>query len=108
MSDDTSTCAVCGQLIAFHRIIRWGGVAHTLSPDGQRWCSREEGERQQFVGEIDTLRAIIRSLRWRAGRLRTRNERWYEYDLVSYSDHWQKQLERYLQILEEYYPRGGR
>lgn len=69
---------------------------------------RNDSERQGFVGEINTLRTIIRSLRWRASRLRTSNARWDEENLLRYSNHWQQRLDRYLSILDEYYSRGGK
>lgn len=103
----TDTCAVCGHMLALHRVELWGGVAHTVGPSGRR-CSRGEVERMHFVGQIDILRTVIRSLRWRAGRLRTTIARWDEEDLMCYSDHWQQRLDRYLAILEEYYPRKER
>lgn len=102
----TDTCAVCGHMLALHRVELWDGVAHTVGPDGRR-CSREATERERFVGQVDMLRTIIRSLRWHAGRLRTNDERWDAGHLIDYSDHWQKRLDRYLRILDEYYPRKG-
>lgn len=98
------TCSVCGHTLSTHRLQLWYGVAHTVALDGSS-CSRNDGERMGFVGEINTLRTIIRSLRWRAGRLRTRSAEWGEEDLILYSDHWQKRLDRFLAILDEYYPR---
>lgn len=58
-----------------------------------------------YAGQIDALRTIIRSLRWRAGRLHTHNRRWDKDDLLRYSDHWQQRLDRYCSIVAQYYPR---
>lgn len=100
-------CLVCGQPLAAHRLQLYGGVAHTVAPDGSS-CSRNDSERQGFVGEINILRTIIRSLRWRAGRLRTSNARWDDEHLLRYSDHWQQRIDRYLSILDAYYSRKVR
>lgn len=100
-------CLVCGQPLEVHQVQLWGGVAHTIAPDGH-WCSRDEGERLMYVGEINILRTVIRSLRWRAGRLRRDNARWDDENLLRYSDHWQQRIDRYMDTLERYYPRKVR
>lgn len=96
-------CKVCNQPIADHHIVSSYGVAQVKSPDGEYQCSSLYGERLQFVGEINTLRTIIRSLRWRAGRMRPGGE-WTPDDLDAYSDHWERRLNRLLTIVREYYP----
>lgn len=95
-------CLVCGQPLAAHRLTLWGGVAHTVAPNG-RLCSRDEGERQEYIGRIRILKTIIRSLRWRAGRLR--GAQWDNEGLLRYADHWQAQIDRYEQTLRSYYAR---
>lgn len=102
MSDNVLMCRVCNRPIIEHRLVQYNGVAHTQSPAGNYMCSRVDGERLTFVGEINTLRTIVRSLRWRAGRMRPGGE-WTPDDLDEYSNHWQKRIDRYLRIIEEYY-----
>lgn len=97
-------CLVCAQPLEVHRLHLWGGVAHTVAPNG-RSCSRNETERYTYIGQIRMLQTIIRSLRWRAGRLRVANARWDDENLLRYSDHWQQQVDRYEQTLERHYSR---
>lgn len=95
-------CRVCNQPVIEHRLIQYNGVAHTQSPAGNYTCSRADGERLTFVGEINTLRTIVRSLRWRAGRMQ-RGQEWTPDELWTYSEHWEKRLKKYLKIVKEYY-----
>lgn len=99
-----SICLVCGQPLEAHRIQMWGGVAHTVALGG-KLCSLDESERQQYIGQIRALQTVIRSLRWRAGRLRRDSARWDDENLLRYSDHWQQQIDRYEQTLTSYYIR---
>lgn len=101
---NNAICLVCGQPLEAHRLQLWHGVAHTVAPDGSS-CSRNDTERHGYVGEINTLQTVIRSLRWRAGRLRVANARWNDENLLRYSDHWQQQIDRYEQTLERHYSR---
>lgn len=95
-------CRVCNRPITEHRLVQYNGVAHTQSPVGDHTCSRVDGERLTFVGKIDTLRTIVRSLRWRAGHMQPGGE-WTPDDLWIYSDHWERKIDRFLKIVKECY-----
>lgn len=56
-----------------------------------------------MLGEIEQLRTTIRSLRYRAGRMRTTGTPWDADDLVDYSDKLAADRERLLGYDVEYY-----
>jgi hypothetical protein len=98
-------CRMCEQPEAAHRIVFWDGVAHTVahSADGKAiYCSQQYADRDYYQGQILALSAVVRSLRMRAGRLRSRGWRWEPDHLVEYSDKLVKDIERFRKILSRW------
>jgi hypothetical protein len=83
-----ATCKVCGQPLAAHELRFHNGVAGTR-------CSYSEADRQYFVGEINRLMTIRRSLRWRGGR---------DSALWEYSNFVERERLRLLKLLARYFP----
>lgn len=91
-------CRICGQPAEAHGVALHGGVAHTVIRDATgvvvAYCSAVEADREYSLGQHNALTAVIRSLRNRAGRLRTRGEVWEPCDLYDYSDKLANDAER--------------
>jgi hypothetical protein len=100
-------CRICGQPLERHQLMLWQGVAHTVVRDEQgrvaHHCSRHAGEGDYFNGQVQILQSIVRSLRNRAGRLRTLGRSWSPDDLDEYSNKLADDIERLQGYLEKYY-----
>lgn len=100
-------CKVCGFPIEEHELrIRWG-VAHTFvrGADGNvlTSCSEAANDYNDFRGQITALTTIVRSLRWRAGRLRTQGTTWHDYDLDIWANKLAHDIERLRRLIVEHY-----
>lgn len=99
-------CKVCGQLLADHFLVLRCGVAHTAILDSQgraRSCSDMESERMYYQGRIQALITIVRSLRWHAGRLRTKDGAWRCWELGRYASKKAAEVEGLERMAEENY-----
>jgi hypothetical protein len=97
-------CRMCGQPEAAHRIVFWDGVAHTMAHDASDklvYCSQQYADRDHFYGQIRALATVVRSLRMRAGRLRSRGWHWEPDHLVEYSDKLVRDIKRFRKIIEQ-------
>lgn len=96
--NQSTTCKVCGQDLSVHHFVMRNGVAHAaVFVDGRsRSCSEIDADHHYTLGEIAILHTIIRSLRWRAGRLRTTESHWNADDLLIYSDKLQADRDRFV------------
>ena len=84
-----SMCRVCGAALENHVITIQKGIPHAgrLTDDGKvRSCSQELYRQGYGAGCVATLRTIIRSLRWHAGRLQTLGDTWRPWQLRAYAD----------------------
>lgn len=100
-------CKVCGFPIESHEVrIRWG-VAHTFvrgADEKVLWsCSEAANDYNDFRGQITTLTTIVRSLRWRAGRLRSQNTTWRDDDLDTWADKIARDIARLQRLIVEHY-----
>lgn len=103
--DKQNKCLICKQPEFAHRIAFWDGVAHTIAPsvDGRMaHCSREYSDIEHLRGQIQALMTIVRSLRWRAGRMRTLGGCWEPDDLDEYSNKVMTDIERLERLIREW------
>lgn len=100
------TCCVCGQPLVAHFLELRSGVAHTGVYEGnaQRHCSAVEGDRQYTLGQIAMLRTIVRSLRYMAGRRRTRGDETSAAALIDYSYKVEASRDKMIRNLAQWYP----
>jgi hypothetical protein len=101
-------CKVCGFPVEEHKVrIRWG-VAHTFvrGADGKElWsCSESACDYNDFRGQISTLTTIRRSLRWRAGRLRSDSATYHDYDLDWWANKITVHITQLQRLIDEHYP----
>ena len=99
-------CKVCGQPLDQHELVTRWGVAHAGWRDlGGRLtaCSEAVADYNQISGRIDALTTIVRSLRWHAGRLRTKGATWDADDLDTQSNKFSRDIDRLLRNTQEYY-----
>jgi hypothetical protein len=104
---EPSICKVCGFPAEKHEVrIRWG-VAHTFvrgADDKELWaCSEAACDYNDFRGQISTLTAIRRSLRWRAGRLRSEGTTYHHTDLDWWANKITVDITRLQRLIAEYY-----
>jgi hypothetical protein len=98
-------CRMCGQPEAAHQIVFWDGVAHTKAYDAKGkpvYCSQSYADHDFYQGQIQALTTVVRSLRARGGRLRSRGEQWAPDDLVRYSDKLVRDIERFRKMLSRW------
>lgn len=100
-------CKVCGFPLDQHSVeLRWG-VAQAIvrGPDGKRlWaCSEATNDYNDFRGQISTLGTMVRSLRWRAGRLRSKQAHWQDYDLDLWANKLERDIQRLRKLVVEHY-----
>lgn len=104
---DPPVCKVCGKPCSAHTVhFRWG-VAHAGTWDANarfNSCSERYAEYEHNWGRRQELETLIRSLRWHAGRLRSRNAVWTAEDLIKRSDQAVKLLEMLQRHVAEYWP----
>jgi ATP-dependent exoDNAse (exonuclease V) beta subunit len=98
-------CKVCGRPPDEHFVRLRYGIAHTCvnTTDRPRFCSAEESERQHMLGRIEALLTVIRSLRNRVGRLRSRGRVWAPEDVEAYTDKLLKDREHLIGYEQLYY-----
>jgi hypothetical protein len=91
MSDQI--CKVCAQPLAAHVLTLRDGVAHTaVAMDGRmQSCSKQDANYNWYWADVCRLNTIIRSLRYRAGRLRSKGGTWDAHTIYNYT----KELARY-------------
>jgi hypothetical protein len=84
--------------------MRWG-IAHAgITVDGRfRSCSELVAEYHYNAGRRQTLTTLVRSLRWHAGRLRTKGRQWTSDDLNVQADKLAKEIVMLEKQVEEYY-----
>jgi hypothetical protein len=107
MAQDTSEiCRVCGKNLDQHFLDFYDSTAHAGSYDDAgrpRHCSVLYAERRGFVDDCNRLQTIIRSLRYRSGRL-WRQGVWDHANLLSeYARLLEKDRERVLGLLKRWY-----
>jgi hypothetical protein len=100
-------CKVCGFPLDQHEVmLRWG-IAHTAARDVDgritHWCSEAAVDYSDFHGQIQALTTIVRSLRWRAGRLRSQGTVWHNYDLEYWATKIARDIERLQKLVVEHY-----
>lgn len=100
-------CKICGKLCSAHTVqIKWGiAQAGTYDADGRfDSCSARQAEYEHNWGRRSELQTLVRSLRWRAGRLRTQNSVWTADDLDERANKAVKIIEMLEGHVELYYP----
>lgn len=106
--NQSDICKVCGLPLDTHRIELRGGVAHTVARDRETnrilfWCSEADCDRSYTVGQIATLRTIVRSLRYMAGRARTKGDKTRAAALADYSFKVEADRDRLIGNLAKWY-----
>lgn len=106
MSEEAPVCKVCGKLCSAHTVqFRWG-VAHAGTYDAQdRFdsCSERHADYQHIWGRISAMETVVRSLRWHAGRLDTKDKQWSADDLRMHANKVVKQIEQLIKVTQHYY-----
>jgi hypothetical protein len=105
MSEPPSVCKVCGQSIEAHRIwLRWGEPHAGVEVEGKlQSCTELITESSYNAARRWTLQTFVRSLRWHAGRLRTRDATWTPDDLDARANKAAKEIEMLEQQAATYY-----
>lgn len=91
----SQVCKVCGKPLAVHHLMLYWGIAQAAIYDDRgrsRPCSQIAAEYLHIEGRIQTLITIVRSLRWHAGRLRTKDANWRADDLDRQADKFERQI----------------
>lgn len=99
------TCRFCGHPADDHFVVIRNGVAHTGVYEGDRriLCSLDEASRHFMFGEIWALQTIVRSLRYRAGRLRNAGRTWTHEHVNEYADKVARDRESLIGYEQRYY-----
>lgn len=101
-------CRVCGFPAEQHTIELRSGVAHTVmrGAGGKllSCCSGASGDRHYVLGELSQMLRIVRSLRWHAGRARTRGNDMTAMALADYAGKIAAERERLLANYQQWYP----
>jgi hypothetical protein len=100
-------CRVCGKSLDDHALILRSGVAHAGSYDADgrlRDCSEHDCDVHYILGRLATLRTIMRSLRWHAGRMaNTGGQEWGPDDISEQADKYERDVNRQLSTIHKYY-----
>lgn len=106
--NEPNQCKVCGLPLDAHQVGFRGGVAHAVARDRETnhilsWCSETDRDRSYTVGQIATLRTIVRSLRYMAGRARTKGDESRAAALADYSFKVETDRDRLIGNLARWY-----
>jgi hypothetical protein len=104
---ESPICRVCGFPLDQHALEVYRGAAHAVmrGTDGKviRHCSQAAGDYTYTLGQMAELSTIVRSLRWRAGRLRSQGTVWHNYDLEYWATKIARDIERLQRQIVEHY-----
>lgn len=106
VSTDIPVCKVCGKICSAHTVqFRWG-IAHAGTYTDGRFvpCSERHAEHQYTLAQVWELETLVRSLRWNAGRMRTKGKVWTPDDLDERSNKAVKRMDMLRRQIAEYYP----
>jgi hypothetical protein len=105
VSEQPAVCKVCGQAIEAHRTwLRWGEPHAGVEVEGKlRSCTELIAESNYNAARRWTLQTFVRSLRWHAGRLRTRGATWTPNDLDERANKAVKEIEMLERQVDAYY-----
>lgn len=103
-----AVCKVCGKALDEHALVFRFGVAHAAVYRDNRLvsCSELHAQADYMSGQIATMQTTIGSLRWHAGRLRTKGRVWTADDLVAHADKLRRRVTNLSRQFWHYYPWG--
>lgn len=99
-------CKVCGKPLYEHHVVLLWGVAHAaVRRENGTWdsCSERSSDYYHIAGRLAARETIVRSLRWHAGRLRTKNAEWLAHDLDRYADKIARDIDKLIRATRDYY-----